>query len=325
MREVIVTEHGGPETLEFREADAPEPGDGEVLVDVEAIGVNWTDIDQREGNYRNSPDPPVRIGNEAAGVVLETGPDVEEWAAGDEVIGIFREGTYAEMAVARSHRLLPQPDGHDSVESAGAVAQGITAHNVVHEWGEIETGETVLIHAAAGGVGSTAVQIASAAGTTVLGTASTAEKLAFAAECGADHTINYEQQNVPDVVAEITDDGLDAVLDGVGGSAFYDSFDCLRTGGRIVSYGAASGRIPTVATPRLYHDNLTVIGYDLTTALDEQIDLVRAAKDHLYELLADGSVEIRTTDVRPLSEVVDVHREIEARETTGKVVLVPDG
>lgn len=323
MEAVLVPEFGDASVMELREVEPEKPGPKDVQIEVEAVGVNWTDIDNRGGNYPDQSTPPFIPGFEVSGVVAETGRGVEKWACGDEVIAFVEFGGYAEKVTTPADWVFPKPDGMDLIEAAGVLIQGFTAHNVVREWGDIRSDETVLVYAAAGGVGSMAVQIASATGATVIGTASTEEKLSFADDCGADHLVNYETSNIPKAIDTIAPDGVDVVLDGVGGNAFYRSFDVLKPGGRIVVYGAASGAVPTIATPRIYGANTTLIGYSFHQALFELRDQVMAAREPLYEGWADGTFELTTTQTRPLSDAVAVHEEMESRNTTGKVLLIP--
>jgi NADPH2:quinone reductase len=324
MRAIVVPELGSSDVLTVQEVESPEPGPGEVKIAVEAAGINFADIEKRRGRYRDGPEPPYVPGLEVAGRISALGPDVEGWAVGDAVMAAVTEGGYSEEAIADARSILSKPATLSFTEAAGALVQGFTAHNALHEWGGLSGGETVLIHAAAGGVGSTAVQIASQEAVTVIGTASTEAKLDFAREYGLDHGINYEADALDtelDVV--LGEDGIDLMLDGVGGNAFYTGLEHLGPGGRAVVYGVAAGRPPTVATPRLFYSNRSVIGYHFGHGLATLPDKVLAARDHLYELLDDGALEVPITETRPLEAAADAHQQIENRDTRGKVVLVP--
>jgi NADPH2:quinone reductase len=203
--------------------------------------------------------------------------------------------------------------------------QGITAHNCLIEWGCLEPGETVLINAAAGGVGTMAVQIANARGATVVGTASTETKLDLVSELGADYLIQYTEEDIPESVTERVRKGaVDLVLDGVGGQAFKNSMDVLASGGTMVSYGVASGRPPTVTTPRLYYRNLTLKGYHMLRASETMYDQVIEGLDNLYQLIENGEVEPVIGDTYPLSEASQVHEAMINRSTTGRPVLIPE-
>ena len=325
MQAVVATDDGDPSVLESREVPVPEPEEGEVRIDVERAGVNFADIEKRRGTYPNAPTPPYIPGIEVAGRIDETGPDVDR-QPGEAVAALVDGGGYAEYAVAAEGRLLDVPSTVALGDAAALPVQFLTAHNALFEWGELTGDERVLVHAAAGGVGTAAVQLAATAGATVFGTASTDAKLGLAAELGATHTINYETADVVDAIDEITGgDGVDLVLDGVGGDAFYAGLDALGECGRIVTYGMASGDIPTVATPRLLFGNKSVRGYHLEHALDHATERVHAGIDGLAERFETGEVRVVIGDERPLADAAAVHRAIEARETTGKQLLVPDG
>jgi len=323
MDAVVVPEFGDASAMVVRDVEPDEPGPGEVEIDIEAVGVNWTDIDNRQGSYPDRTEPPFVPGFEVSGTIATTGRDVDRWTAGDEVIAFVEFGGYAERVTTPAELVLPKPDGLSLTDAAGVLIQGFTAHNLVHEWGNVSEDETVLVYAAAGGVGSMAVQIASAAGATVIGTASTAEKLSFARAQGADHVVNYETRDIRTAVDELAPEGVDAVFDGVGGNASYRGFEVLKHGGRMVVYGAASGSIPTFATPRVYGANATIIGYNFHKALFGLRDRVMAARDPLYSGWADGTLEPTTTETQPLSAAAEVHRAMESRETSGKILLEP--
>jgi NADPH2:quinone reductase len=325
MRAIAVPEYGEATVLEAEQRPRPEPGPAEVRLDVRATGVNFADIEQRRGRYRGGPEAPFVPGLEASGVVDTTGADVERWAPGDEVVCFLADGGgYAEQAVTPAEYMFPKPERLSFEDAGGTLIQAFTAHNALHEWGGVEAGDTVLINAAAGGVGSTATRLAAIAGAEVLATASASEKLAYARECGADHGINYVDADVVDTVAHVTDgEGVDLLLDGVGGDAFADGFEALAPGGTAVTYGAASGDISTVATPRLFYQNKSVAGYHLMYGLEEIPERVLSARSHLFDLVASGNLSVSVESVRDLGEAAAVHRAIENRETRGRVVLTP--
>ncbi len=323
MRAVVATEVGEPDVLRVEERDPPDPGASEVRIEVDAAGVNFMDVECRRGTYPDGPTPPFVPGLEVAGTVTAVGADADR-AEGDRVVALTDFGGYATAATARSDLVLPIPEGLSPREAVGFPVQGLTAHNALHEWGGLEAGERVLVHAGAGGVGSMAVQLADHAGAEVFATASTADKLDLARELGADHAIDYETADVADEIAESTDgEGVDLVLDGVGGRAFSASVEALAPMGRIVSYGMASGSTPTVATPRLLFENQSVLGYHLRHALTHAPDRVRAAIPRLTDLLESGDVEVVLGETFPLSAAADAHSHVEERRSTGKVVLEP--
>lgn len=325
MRAVAVPERGEEEVMEVADRSTPEPGPDEVRIDVRAAGVNFADVEQRRGTYRGGPEPPFVPGLEASGVVDAVGDRVDAWSKGDEVVCLLESGGYAERAVARADWTFPVPDDLDLATAGGVLVQAFTAHNALFLAGDLEADDAVLVHAAAGGVGSMAVQFAAVTGATVVATASTERKLSFAADCGADHLVNYEERDVASAVEAATDGtGVDLVLDGVGGDAFASGLDALAAGGTLVSYGVASGRVPTVATPRLLYHNRSVVGYHLLNGLRELPEEVLGATEHLFDLLARADVEATVTERAPLSEAAAVHAALANRDTRGRTVLVPE-
>ncbi len=323
MRAIEATAFGDADTLELVETDAPEPGSGEVRIDVRAAGVNFADIMQRRGEYLGGPEPPFVPGNEVAGVIDAVGEGVDR-EPGESVVTIVNGGGYAEYTIADARGLIDIPEAMTFQQAAGFPLQWITAHNCLHEWGELEAGERVLIHACAGGVGTAAVQLASEAGAEVFGTASTAEKLETAAEFGVDHGIDYTETAFDERVDELTDgEGVDLVLDGVGGETTARSLDALREFGRIVVYGAASGEPGRPKTTDLLFANQRVIGYHLGRALGHDSGRVLGAIPELVQLLGDGTLEIRIGHTFDLTEAAEAHEFIEARRSSGKVVLLP--
>lgn len=323
MQVVEVTDYGDPDVLEVTEAPVPTPAEHEVRIDVERVGVNFADIEKRRGNYPDAPTPPYVPGIEVAGRIDATGPGVAR-EPGDRVAAILDRGGYAEYAIAATDALVDPPAALDLAEAAGLPVQFVTAHNALFEWGDLSEGERVLIHAAAGGVGTAAVQLAANAGATVLGTASTDDKLTVASELGVEHPINYTEEDTVEAIDAATGgQGVDLVLDGVGGDAFYDGLDALADCGRIVTYGMASGDIATVATPRLLFENKSVLGYHLGHALDHTPDRVHTGIDRLNERIRADEIRVVVDDEFPLADAAAAHAAIEARETTGKVLLSP--
>jgi len=322
MRAIEVTAFGGAESLAVVEREKPEPGEGEVRIETRAAGINFADIMQRRGHYHGGPEPPYVPGLEVAGVVDAVGAGVGR-EVGDRVVSMLGSGGYAEYAIADASGVLDVPEGMSFEEAAGFPVQFITAHNCLHEWGELEAGESVLIHAAAGGVGTAAVQIAREAGAEVFGTASTAEKLERAAALGCDHPINYVEEDFIEAARAETDHGLDLVLDGVGGETTERSLDALREFGRMVSYGAASGEPGRPPTDELLFGNKTVIGYHLGRAMARRPGRVFGAVSELTGMLEEGVLEVQVGHEFDLEAAAEAHEFIEARQSSGKVVLVP--
>jgi len=322
MRAAQVTSYGGRESLEIGETARPDPGAGEVRIEVQAAGVNFADIMQRRGHYHGGPTPPYVPGLEVAGVVDAVGEGAGN-DPGERVVAMVDGGGYAEYAIADAAGVLPIPEGLSFEEGAGFPVQFLTAHNCLHEWGGLEADESVLIHAAAGGVGTAAVQIAREAGAEVFGTASTAEKLDRAAELGCDHPINYEDDDFVAAIDEQTDHGVDLVLDGVGGETTARSLDALKHFGRMVVYGAASGTPGRPQTDDILFGNYEVIGYHLGRATQLQPMKVMGAVPELSEMLAAGDLVVQFDRAFDLDDAADAHEYVESRQSMGKVVITP--
>jgi NADPH2:quinone reductase len=311
MRAVVFERHGGPEVLEVREVEDPRTGEGEVLVEVEAIGINYRDVYEREGHGYGSK-PPAVIGVEAAGRIADTG---------ERVAWIAVPGSYAERVVAPGERLVPVPDGVSSEVAAAAMLQGMTAHYLAHDSYPIQDGDWVVVHAAAGGVGLLLTQMARLCGGRVIGTTSTEEKADLAREAGANEVIRYD--GFAQRVREISGEGAAAVYDGVGQATFLEGLDALRPLGRMILYGAASGRPDPLETgilaPKgsLYVQRPTLATYTRTP------ELLRERASRLFELIAEGKLHVRIGARYPLEQAAQAHRDLEARKTTGKLLVIP--
>jgi NADPH2:quinone reductase len=322
MRAIEVAEFGSTDTLQLVERDVPEPGAEQVRIQTEAIGVNFADIMQRRGTYPTGPEPPFVPGFEAAGIVDAVGSDVTGLSEGDRVVGYPDGGAYGEYAVCRAAGMFEVPEEMDFETAAGYPVQFLTAHNCLFEWGGLESGERVLIHAAAGGVGSAAVQLADRAGAEVFGTASSAEKLDYVADLGCDHPINYVEDDFADEIADITDgEGINLVLDGVGGETHAKSYDALCHFGRLVAFGVASGEVPEPNVWELLFENHSVIGFHLGQSMNHDPERVLGAVPELSDLLVSGEVEINVGASFPLEDAAAAHQHIEDRKNIGKVVL----
>jgi NADPH2:quinone reductase len=322
MEAIEVTDFGDRDVLTAAEREAPEPDAGEVRVAIEAIGVNFADVMQRRGNYPGGPQPTYVPGMEAAGTIDAVGEGVDR-EVGERVVAMTNEA-YAEYTTASVDALFDVPEGMGFEEAAGFPVQFLTAHNTLFEWGGLTEGESVLIHAAAGGVGTAATQLASRIGAETFGTASTEAKLDLAAELGLDHTIQYTETDFAEAVNEATDgEGVDLVLDGVGGGTTQKSLSCLTDFGRMTVYGAASGEPGRPDTGTLLFNNHTVIGYHLGQAIERVPGRVLGAVPNLTGALTSGDLEVIVGETFPLAEAEAVHAHIEERESSGKVVLVP--
>ncbi|HEY3306396.1 MAG TPA: quinone oxidoreductase [Candidatus Binatia bacterium] len=322
MKAVRVHQYGGGEVLRYEDVPVPEPGAGEARVKIEAIGVNFIDVYQRTGLYQLKL--PFTLGMEAAGVVDQVGPSVSEVKIGDRVAYSMVPGAYAEYAVVPSSRLVPVPKNIDSRAAAATMLQGKTAHYLTRSTYPLKKGDTALVHAAAGGVGLLLVQIAKRRGATIFGTVSTDEKARLAREAGADEIILYTQKDFLAEVRRLTDGrGLNVVYDSVGQSTFEKSLDCLRPRGYLVLFGQSSGPVPPfnlgtlAAKGSLFVTRPTLAHYAITRE-----ELLQRAND-LFTWIASGELKLRIDKTFPLAEAAEAHRQLEARKTTGKVLLIP--
>jgi len=322
MRVIEVPEYGGSDVLRTVVRERPTPSPGELVVGTRAVGVNFADIKRRRGTSHRAPNPPFVPELEVAGEVVTVGDGVEH-AIGDRIVAFIGAGGYAEHVLAEAGSVFALPDTMSFEEGAAFPVQFITAHNCLREWGGLEPGEQVLVHAAAGGVGTAAVQLAAVAGAEVFATASTAEKLEFASRRGADHLINYTAGDVETELDRLAEDGIDLVLDGVGGDAFEVGQAVIAPFGRIVTIGSASGTEGSLDVGWIRARNASVIGYHLGTAMECAPHRVRSAVDRLYDLFVDGSVEVVIGETFDLEAAVRAHDFIENRESSGKVLLTP--
>ena len=319
MRAVVIREAGGPDVLELRDVPEPAPGEGQVRVAVEAVGVNFRDVYEREGRY--GIDLPAVAGAEGAGTVVEVGAGVEGVAAGDRVAWSSVPASYAEQVVADAARVVPVPEGVSGELAAAVLLQGMTAQYLATDTFTVGAGDVVVVHAAAGGVGRLLTQVAKLRGATVVATASTEEKREQASGLGADHAIPYE--GFADVVLGLTDEGAAAVFDGVGRATFDEGLRALRTHGTMVLYGAASGPVEPFDPMRLEHGGslfLTRPSLRHYTARREEL-LRRAAE--VFGWIETGLLRVEIGGRYPLEEARRAHEDLESRRTTGKLLLVP--
>ncbi|HXH20531.1 MAG TPA: NADPH:quinone oxidoreductase family protein [Dehalococcoidia bacterium] len=324
MKAIRFHEIGGPEVLRYEDAGEPAPGNGEVLIRVRAAGVNFADTMTTEGRYYLRPRFPQIPGLEVAGEVEALGPGASGLLPGERVMAVLPEGGgYAEKCVARVEYVTPIPAGLDYTEAAALPVQAVTADQVLHVAGRVRPGEWVLVHSAAGGTGSFLVQLAKLAGARVIATAGSKRRLELAADLGADALVDYSDPSWPDQVKEITGGrGADVIVESVGGDVFEASLRCLAPFGRLVEIGQSAGPPPPLNPLRLMRLNQAVVGYYLMTAM-EVPELMAATRDRLARALASGRLRIVIGEVAPLADAAAVHRRMLARETQGKVVLIP--
>ncbi len=321
MKAIRVHAPGGPEVLQYEDAPDPVPAEGQALVRIEAIGVNFIDVYHRTGLYKVASSPFIP-GQEAAGMVEALGSGVSGLAVGDRVAWAGVMGAYAEKAAVPADRLVTLPDGVSARDGAAAMLQGMTAHYLACSTYPLKAGDTCLVHAAAGGVGLLLCQIAKMRGARVLATTSSEEKAALAREAGADEVIFYNEQDFAAEARRLTGgQGVQVVYDGVGKTTFDKSLDSLARRGMMVLFGQASGSVPPfdptilntkgslfLTRPSLFH--YIVTREELTSRADDVLGWIR-----------DGRLKLRIGLELPLSEAADAHRALEGRTTTGKVLL----
>ncbi|HEY7141066.1 MAG TPA: quinone oxidoreductase [Methylomirabilota bacterium] len=322
MRAIRVHQFGGPEAMKLEELPTPKPGDGQALVRLEAAGVNFIDVYQRTGLYKNPL--PYGLGLEGAGVVEAVGGGVTTVRAGDRVAWTGVPGSYATHNVVPADRLVALPAGVDARAGAAAMLQGMTAHYLAHSTYPLKHGDACLVHAAAGGVGLLLCQMAKRAGARVIGTVSTEEKAKLAREAGADEIIFYTRQDLVAEVKRLTGGkGLQVIYDSVGKDTFEKGFECLAMRGYMVLYGASSGPVAPL-DPQILNakGSLFLTRPSLFHYIATREDLVRRAGDVLGGI-QKGELKVRIGATFPLAEAAQAHRDLEGRKTTGKVLLIP--
>ena len=323
MKAIRVHEYGGPEVLSYEDVPEPEPGPGQVRVRLAASGVNYIDVYQRTGVY--PMDLPLIAGQEGAGEVEAVGEGVEEISAGDYVAFAGVPGAYAEYVVAPVERLVPFNVTYVEARLAAAVMlQGMTAHYLTHSTFPVQEGQSVLVHAAAGGVGLLLCQLAKMRGASVIGTAGTEEKAKLAKGAGADEVILYTEQDFVEETKRITDgEGVHVVYDSVGKDTFDGSLDSLRPRGYMVLFGGSSGQVPPIDLQLLNQKGSLFVTRpklaDHTATRDEL--LWRA--ESLFTWIGQNNLDVRIGGTYKLSEADAAHRDLEGRNTTGKLILIP--
>lgn len=321
---VRIHSHGGPEVLVYEDVDPGSPGEGEVLVRHSAIGLNFLDTYYRSGLYPAPKGLPLTPGGEAAGTVVETGKGVDRLKPGDRIAYTMPLGAYCEERVVPADRLVKVPDGISDEQAAAMMLKGLTAEYLLRRTYKVNPGDTILFHAAAGGVGLIAGQWAKSLGATVIGTAGSEEKVALAKEHGYDHVINYRTTDFAAAVNELTGGRkCEVVYDSVGKDTFPASLDCLKTRGLFVSFGQSSGPIPpfnmAVLSQKgsLYATRPTLFNYIAARSELEQ------GAQALFDVVARKAVEIRINQRYQLKEAARAHADLEARKTSGTTILLP--
>lgn len=314
---------GGPEVLQFEDVTLPQPGPGEILIRNRAIGLNFIDTYFRSGLYP-APQMPFTLGNESAGDVLAVGPNVTEFKPGDRVAVVAGLGAYAEERIVPAASVVALPEGISYEAAASMLLKGLTAEYLLHRTYKVKPGDTILVHAAAGATGLILCQWGKALGATVIGTVGSKEKAELAKAHGADHVINYREEDFAARVKEITGGALcDVVYDGVGKDTFLKSLDTLKPFGLMASFGNASGAVESFNLGILAaKGSLYVTRPTLNTHTAKRETMIAMAKN-LFEAVLSGKVKVPVNATFALKDAADAHRALESRGTTGSTVLIP--
>jgi NADPH:quinone reductase len=328
MKAIQFTEYGGPEVLKLVELERPKPTGRQVLIEIKAIGVNYADTARREGRYVIPTPLPFVPGAEVAGIVCEVGEEVTSVQIGQRVVTLLGSNSatgYAEYTLADERGLTPIPDEIDFYQATALPLQGLSAYHILKTMGRLEKNETVLIHAAAGGVGTIAVQLAKIFGAgKIIATASTSEKLEVAKSYGADLLVNYTKKGwVNEVLAHTDGQGIDVALEMAGGEIFQQTLSCLAPFGRLVIYGVASGQFAKMTPSALMAKNLSVIGFFLPKIIKKR-ELYQSSLQELLTYVQTGALKLNIGGIYPLEEAANVHRLLQGRKTIGKLILVPN-
>ncbi len=322
MKTIQFTEYGGPEVLKTIDMEKPKPGPTEVLIEIHAIGVNYADTARREGQYVVPTKLPFVPGAEIAGVVVEAGAEVTNINIGSRVVTLIESGGYAEYAAVDSRSVIMLKEEIDFKQAVSLPLQGLSAYHILKTMGGLSKDETVLVHAAAGGVGTLAVQLAKLFGARkVIATASTDEKLELAKSLGADVCINYTKESWHQEVLDATEGrGVDVALEMAGGDVFKNTLKCLAIFGRIVIYGVASGEQAVMHPSSLMARNQSVIGFFLPQIMRKR-ELYQRSVRELFDYLEEGKLQVIIGDTYPLEEASKVHELMQSRKTSGKIIL----
>ena len=321
MKAVRINEFGGLEVLQWEDVPEPTPRAGQVLIKVDSAGVNYADIMRRQGNYPG-PDLPATLGLEAAGTITELGDGVSGLSVGQRVMAMGPQGN-AEFVAVNANYVFPYPETVDPVQAGGMPIVFLTAYHLLKTRGQVQPGETVLIQAGASGVGTVAIQLAKAWGARVITTASSPEKLDLTRSLGADETINYVAQDFEEEVRQLTNgNGVELVLECVGGPVLEKSVRCVASYGKLISFGNASGTPASLPGADIFGANRTVIGFSMGRSPMGRLKH-QDAMDELFPMLAQGQVRLVVDRVLPMAEAAKAHQHLSNRGSQGKVILTP--
>ncbi|WKA58063.1 NADPH:quinone oxidoreductase family protein [Planococcus shenhongbingii] len=328
MKAIVVKELGAPEVMQLLEVEEPKITPNQVLIQVQAISVNFADIKARQGQYHGTaPGAAFTPGLDCAGEIIEVGSEVTKCKPGQRVMAFPKEGSYAEYVAADEDLTYMVPDGMDIETAAASLTVGITAYNVIQKMARLAPGESILIHAAAGGIGSTAIQLAKIFGAgMIIGTVGSDEKKGIAKNFGAGHVINYVTGDFVEEVKKLTDGkGVDVILDTVAGENFEKSMKCLAPFGRIISFGHGnSGSVPgKITTADLHSSCRSVIGYSTGTYRKQRPEFLQEAAQRITAFMLEKKLEMAISKRFPLAEASEAHAHIESRKSIGKILLIP--
>ncbi len=340
MRALVITRHGGPEVLQVREMADPQPGARQVLVRVRAAGLNFAEIMARQGLYLDAPKPPCVVGYEASGVVEQVGSEVTEFQIGDRVIAMIQFGSHAELIAAAVDEVLPMPANMSFEQAAALPVNYLTAYHMLHRVAHVRSGQRLLIHSAAGGVGIAVIQLCQAVGGVELFGTASAGKHAYLREIGLDHPIDYRTEDYVDAVRTLTNgQGVDIVLDPLGGKDWRKGYRLLRPAGHLCAYGFSNNtsgdgtrsllrvlgqmaQVPLWNSISLMNENRAVSGVNMGHLWGEKA-MLREELMALLGLFAAGKIAPKIDSTFPFDQAADAHRRIESRGSIGKVLLVP--
>ncbi|KQL50068.1 quinone oxidoreductase [Brevibacillus choshinensis] len=322
MKAIVVTEFGGPEHMKFVEMEMPQIQPKQVLIRVEKTSVNFADIKSRYGK-KGAGKLPFIPGLDVAGVIAQVGPEVQHFQPGQRVVAFPASGTYAEYVVASEDLTFALPDSIDFDTAAASPVVSFTSYKLLADVARLVPGETVLVHAAAGGIGTTAIQLAKLLGAgKVIGTVGSESKAEISREAGADHVICNDTEDFTAKVNELTDGaGADVILDSISGEVSERSMECLAWYGRLVHFGNASGEVGTIKTIDLHASCRSVLGFSFGTTRNKRPQLLQDTAEKVFQYLVDGSLNIKIGRRFALEDAASAHAWVESRQSTGKVLL----
>ena len=323
MKAAIINKTGGPEVIELKDITLEKPGENEVTIEQKAIGLNYIDTYHRSGLYPLKL--PTGLGLEGAGVITEVGSNVKNYKAGDKVAyAAIPLGAYSTHRNFPVSKLVKIPDGVDLEVAATLMTKGLTTYYLLHQTYKVKSGDTVLFHAAAGGVGQIFGQWAKSLGCNIIGTVGSEEKINVAKKCGYDHVINYSKENFPTKVKELTNGkGVPVVYDGVGKDTLEGSLECLKTRGMMVSFGNASGPLSDINVPKMLQPKgLFFVRPSMQQYLSTKEELDEAAST-MFEKIKSGKIKIKIFKKYKLEDIVQAHKDLEGRKILGPAVIIP--